>query len=341
MKHFKYMLILMLVLASSGQLAVAGPYSDGISDGIAYNDPDILGWATDCTGTRTSYAGYPGFGVWSDAVGPAPGTLNDVVSLGNGGSATLTFGIVISDGPGADLAVFENAQAIGSNVFAELGFVEVSSNGTDFARFPSRSLTSASLGAFASLDPTEVHNLAGKHVNNTTAWLGTPFDLADLIADPQVQSGAVNLSNITYVRIIDIIGDGLALDSQGDPIYDPYPTNFVFSDPDLGDFETGGFDLDAVAILNTSEPTTGDFDEDGDVDGVDFGIWQAGYPIAGDASLSDGDADGDGDVDGVDFGIWQTNYPTAAPVAGPTAIPEPATLGLLLIGGLAMLRRWS
>ena len=85
----------------------------------------------------------------------------------------------------------------------------------------------------------------------------------------------------------------------------------------------------------------GDFDADGDVDGVDFGLWQSGYPTASGASLVDGDDDGDGDVDGVDFGLWQANYPGAvpAPVAGATAVPEPATLGLLLIGALVLLRR--
>ena len=50
-----------------------------------------------------------------------------------------------------------------------------------------------------------------------------------------------------------------------------------------------------------------------------------------------GDANGDGAVDGVDFGIWQAAYPTAAPVAGAT-VPEPGTLGMLIMGGLALLR---
>ena len=86
------------------------------------------------------------------------------------------------------------------------------------------------------------------------------------------------------------------------------------------------------------KPIPGDFDGDGDVDGVDFGLWQTGYPTASGASLGDGDFDGDGDVDGVDFGIWQANYPTNMGSAA-TMIPEPATLGLLILGGLALLRR--
>ncbi len=282
--------------------ASAGPYPDGVTDGIAYNDAAILGWATDCTGQRPAYAT---FGTWADAVGPAPGVTNDVVSLGDGGHALLTFDITISDGPGPDLAVFENAFLVGgpTNVFAELGFVEVSSDGVNFARFPGHSLTvhegpmpgdvnsdnhvggidlttiisnwglqnvsreqgdlngdgtvgggdytevvgywgTNPVGTFAAIDPTNVHNLAGKHVNNQGMWLGTPFDLDDLSQDQEVQSGSVDLSNINYVRIIDVVGNGSTFDSQANPIYDPYPTGFA----------AGGFDLDAVAVLNAAEP---------------------------------------------------------------------------------------
>ncbi len=73
------------------------------------------------------------------------------------------------------------------------------------------------------------------------------------------------------------------------------------------------------------------------VDGVDFFYWQAGYPTASGASLSDGDADGDGDVDGFDLGIWQANYPTNMGTAA--TIPEPTTLILLMLSGLALLSR--
>jgi len=43
------------------------------------------------------------------------------------------------------------------------------------------------------------------------------------------------------------VGDGSRLDGLGQPIYDPYATAFA----------SGGFDLDAVGVLNTvPEPTS-------------------------------------------------------------------------------------
>jgi hypothetical protein len=84
----------------------------------------------------------------------------------------------------------------------------------------------------------------------------------------------------------------------------------------------------------------GDFDSDGDVDGVDFVTWQNHFPTASGALLVDGDADGDGDVDGADFIVWQTNFPFS-PAPGVAPVPEPASIGLAMCSCavLAFLRR--
>ena len=79
----------------------------------------------------------------------------------------------------------------------------------------------------------------------------------------------------------------------------------------------------------------GDINLDLAVDAGDYGTWQANYGTAGPHAWGTGDLNNDAVVDAGDYGIWQANYGTTltAPV------PEPATMALLAIGGLAVLRR--
>jgi hypothetical protein len=227
--------------AALGGAAVAGPYTE---PGVAASSPQIAGWATglDSLVRGPQDIASPGgplasFGSGPASLGPADGSA---VSLGDGGSVTLTFAQPIRDGAGADFAVFENGFAFGNSVFAELGFVEVSSNGTDFFRFPAVSLTQTAtqLGAFGGIDPTDVFNLAGKH-----AGQGTPFDLAALAG----VSALLDVNSVTHVRVIDVVGRITpvgtylpSVDSLGNTINDPYPTAFA----------SGGFDLEAVGVIN-------------------------------------------------------------------------------------------
>lgn len=165
------------------------------------------------------------------------------VSLGDGGVAVLTFEKPITNGDGPDFAVFENGFPTQGGFFLELAFVEVSSDGTTFVRFPATSLTDTAdqVSTFDIIDPTKINNLAGKYVAN----YGTPFDLMELADIPNL-----DLSNITHVKIIDVIGsvaDSLAvLDAQGNKVNDPFPTPFP----------TGGFDLDAVGVINQKTSTS-------------------------------------------------------------------------------------
>ena len=145
-----------LTLGASG-VANAGPYAPAAgkpgSTAIHKDDASFTNWAT-------GYVNYlPGTGVdatWKTpekALGQAVGDSYDVVVLGDGGSITLTFGGYITNGAGADFAVFENSF---SDTFLELGYVEVSSNGVDFFRFPSASLTTKPVGVihYAAITPT-------------------------------------------------------------------------------------------------------------------------------------------------------------------------------------------
>jgi hypothetical protein len=58
-----------------------------------------------------------------------------------------------------------------------------------------------------------------------------------------------------------------------------------------------------------------------------------------------GDADGDGDTDGSDYLVWQRNLGTGVAFAAPSAgisiaaVPEPASISLLLICGVFLATR--
>lgn len=233
--------------------AVAGPYAPAAgeegSTAISKDDPRIIGWATSATSLirgPQNIANPSGplttFGDASEALGPAQGNAFNVVSLGDGGSITLRFSSAIANKPGDDFAVFENGFDAGFGYFLELAFVEVSTDGLNFTRFPSVSITptDTQYGNFDAIDPTDIHNLAGKYA----AGYGTPFDLSDLPYSP-----TLDLLNINYVRIVDVVGSissvgafTPSLDSLGNIINDPYSTPF----------STGGFDLDGVAVLHAN-----------------------------------------------------------------------------------------
>jgi hypothetical protein len=165
-------------------------------------------------------------------------TENGVVSLGDGGSVTLLFDPPIMDGPGFDFAVFENGFLFRDSLdFLELAFVEVSSDGDYFVRFPAVSITPNLFQSnpFDGLVASHIHNLAGKY----TVGYGTPFNLQDLQNDTQI-----NLQSISHIRIVDVVGNIDELyaskDAAGNIINDPWPTPYP----------TGGFDLDAVGVIH-------------------------------------------------------------------------------------------
>jgi hypothetical protein len=259
-------------------------------------NPIFVGWAT----TVVDYSPAPEVGAaWSDssmALGPVTNDPFDVVSLGDmkasqlaaywadpsiaavkPGSITLSFEKAIANGQGADFVVFENSFMVTAStitggvkgqIAAELAYVEVSTDGLNFARFPSDYLnfpdakqasTSNNFAdltgtgklqpvSYLSLDVSNIYNLAGKHVNDGNECWGTPFDLNDLWDDPLVISGLVDLNEIWYVRIVDIPGNGSFTDSNGNRIFDAWVT-----------WDSGGFDLAGIGVINQQqipEPAT-------------------------------------------------------------------------------------
>ena len=139
-------------------LAMAGPYDSYLTTGVA--PTSITAWANavDDYSPTAEVVEFDMFGggphnVPANGLGPADGvTVSlgdlDTAAINSGtapGSITVHFQETLLDGPGADFAVFENAGAFFNShdvnfLFAELAFVEVSSNGLDYARFPAISL---------------------------------------------------------------------------------------------------------------------------------------------------------------------------------------------------------
>jgi hypothetical protein len=198
----------------------------------------FVDWANACVINRgyqdisNTSLGYANVGDETMALGVAG--ANGVVSLGDGGSAILQFNSPLKDGVGPDFAVFENSF---DDTFLELAFVEASSDGINFFRFPATSNTDATTqtASFGSTDATKINNLAGKY----RALYGTPFDLADLPT-----AAALNPQAITHIKIIDVVGclqdQYCTRDINNNKVNDPWPT----------DFGSGGFDLDAVGIIH-------------------------------------------------------------------------------------------
>lgn len=249
MNNLILIFILLLSGFAAGQSYPPAAGQEG-STAIAHDSELFTAWATGVEIERgyvnisnpeqqdqgSSYATY---GEPEAALGIAD---NSVVSLGDGGIAVLTFDTPIGNDPGYDFAVFENGF---DDYFLELAFVEVSSDGENFFRFPahSQTQTDTQVDGFGVLDPTYLNNFAGKY----RAYFGTPFDLDDLDDHP-----LLNKNKITHVKLVDVVGsidpEYATYDSYGNPVNDPFPTPFWSS----------GFDLDAVGVINQSTMNTVD-----------------------------------------------------------------------------------
>jgi len=228
-----------------------GVGTDPDSEGISAENKQIKAWAK-------GYRNYqPGGGVgvrWQTpekALGRAKGDSHHIVSLGDAGEITLTFSPAIANGPGPDFAVFENSFSSGkNNIFAELAFVEVSSDGKHFLRFDCVSNIPKPVEPYAAIDPRQVYGVAGTQPNAFGNFFGSPFDLAWLVNKKEVVLGQVDLNNIRYIRIKDIIGTTNPVDSESNPTLDTYDS---FLNPIYDPYQTvdsAGFDLEAVAVLN-------------------------------------------------------------------------------------------
>jgi len=85
---------------------------------------------------------------------------------------------------------------------------------------------------------------------------------------------------------------------------------------------------------------TPDFNNDNNVDGADFLIWQRG--VGSGTTFVEGDANNSSTVDGTDLALWEASFGTSTgplagvQAAGVQAVPEPTTWVLAIFGAAAM-----
>lgn len=218
----KPLIITLLLTLSISAWAQYAPNAETSGTTAIHMDSSIIvSWATNY---QNYYIGADVDETWQTpekALGHAVGTSGDVVSLGRGGSITFSFDTLIVNGDGPDFLTFENSF---TNEFLELAWVEVSNDGQNFVRFPNYSNTDVSVDGFGMLDPTKIHGYCSKYKQG----YGTPFEL-----------DSIGMDTIQYIRIIDIIGDGSSYDTEGNVIYDPYPTS-----------GSTGVDIEGVGVIH-------------------------------------------------------------------------------------------
>jgi hypothetical protein len=148
---------------------------------------------------------------------------------------------------------------------------------------------------------------------------GHIVNVPDPLLMTNAQNSTIQLSNVFQTLTSEISGIGDVL-------------TIYFNAANNSD-EAFAFDNIIIEGTTFQEFLPADFNQDGDVDGLDLAEWQAGYGVN-----TDGDADFDGDTDGRDFLIWQRQFgQSSLPLeAGSLAVvPEPS--GMMLLASIAAL----
>jgi hypothetical protein len=97
-------------------------------------------------------------------------------------------------------------------------------------------------------------------------------------------------------------------------------------------------EIESIRVLVPSPGLAGDYDEDNDVDGNDFLVWQR---TLGNTVTQGSGADGNnsGTIDAGDLTVWRSGFGMTAATASAGAVPEPAATSIVGMAALALLWR--
>ncbi len=249
--------------------------------------------------------------------GPPVGELSMLPPVGNADGNNLAFLVINRDADGVGEEQVGIWQESAEDYQAMTPYAFTLSIGPSVTGPPSDPTTSVVL-SLGYLDPVggDFVSIASQVV--TAAELNNPFDPA-LLLDP------------SYPLLKDFTVAGFGAPSAlGNEIV-VKATLVNSAAPDL----EGGFIVDNARLR---ELIPGDLDYDGDVDDADFGLAFAAFTGPGPTTADLlADLDRDSDVDDADYGLLFANF--TGPGVPAAAVPEPASMALLALGGVALLRR--
>ena len=163
--------------------------------------------------------------------------------------------------------------------------------------------------SFVSLD----YNLVGGgNASGEFVETGDQNGVTDPMLGPLADNGGPTPTHLPQAGSAAIdLGDPAATGGAGGvPLFDQRGDDF--DRVSGGRIDIGAVEMQVVLV------DSADFDEDGDIDGRDFLLWQRGFGTTS-ATKLDGDADNDMEVDGDDLTIWQAQFGQQTPVAALSA----------------------
>lgn len=175
-------------------------------------------------------------------------------------------------------------------------------------------------GKFASLDLPLLHG--GLTWNISQLYTTGNLSVGGILGDYN-HNGIVDAADYTVWRdSLGQTGSGLAADGNGDHAVTP-------ADYDLWKSQFG----QTVAV-------TGDYNHNGIVDTADYTVWR---DTLGSTTQLAADGNGNTVIDAADYGVWKSNFgqTSGSGSSAIAAVPEPATLVLLILAAVGMqLRSW-
>ena len=161
-------------------------------------------------------------------------------------------------------------------------------------------------------------------------WLGSSL-IAELGGSGEdaidIESGAHLAEDISGV----VFGGSASQEAAMDPNVNGSSRKFL-TNLDVVVLDDINWDIVETPVL------AGDYNDDGVVDAADYTVWRDNLGAAADTLPNDISG---GEIDHDQYLAWQSNFGATLPPATPlgTTVPEPAGASLLMLAGIAFLRR--